>query len=168
MMPFEALYGRPPSTIDRYIKEQLVRPWWRNTCSIEMSFLLASSRISRRPRLGWKLLQTNWRDLVFNDGDWVFVKLQPFRQNLVRLQRHHKLGQLFFGPVKIVSRVGEVAYKLDLPTSARIHLVFHISVLHKCNEIPDQQVTPLHLVNQHRNLTLAAILNKCVIERAGH
>lgn len=100
----------------------------------------------------------------------MYVKLQPFWQNLVRLQRHHKLGQRFFGPFKVINHVGEVAYKLDLPTDAKIHPVFHVFLLRKCNGIPDQQVTPLHLVDSTNTfiLTPIAILNKRVIERAGH
>ena len=59
------------------------------------------------------------------------VKLQPYRQHSVALRKNQKLGMRFFGPFEVVERVGHVAYKLKLPEAARIHLVFHISLLKK-------------------------------------
>lgn len=69
------------------------------------------------------------RDVVFNVGDWVYVYLRPYRQLSLHLQRHTKLSRRFFGPFQIIQRIGEVAYKLELPHSSKIHHVFHVSVL---------------------------------------
>nr|KYP31933.1 hypothetical protein KK1_047512 [Cajanus cajan] len=75
----------------------------------------------------------------------VFVKLQPYRQVTLRAHRHQKLGLRYFGPFPIVERVGKVAYRLFLPPSARIHDVFHVSILKKCIGEPNQQYFPLPL-----------------------
>lgn len=45
----------------------------------------------------------------------------------------------------MLKRIGSVAYRVELPESARIQFVFHICMLKRCVGTPDQQVTPLQL-----------------------
>ncbi|KAL4354641.1 hypothetical protein GQ457_06G032960 [Hibiscus cannabinus] len=86
------------------------------------------------------------REMELEEGSWAFVRLQPYRQLSLRLRQHQKLSARFFGPYRVLKRVGAVAYKLDLPESTRIHPVFHISQLKPCRGQPMQQITPLPLM----------------------
>jgi hypothetical protein len=51
----------------------------------------------------------------FEIGDLVFLRLQPYRQSSLKKSGAEKLKSIFYGPYRIMSRVGEVAYELELP-----------------------------------------------------
>ena len=71
------------------------------------------------------------RDLQFEIGDRVFLKISPWK-GVLRFGKRGKLSPRYIGPYEIVSKVGPVAYKLKLlPELSRIHDTFHVSMLRK-------------------------------------
>ncbi|XP_074328093.1 uncharacterized protein LOC141666007 [Apium graveolens] len=71
------------------------------------------------------------KEVILKVGDWVFLKLQPYRQISVAVQKYLKLSHKFFGPYLILAQIGPVAYKLQLPPGSQVHPVFHFSMLKK-------------------------------------
>jgi hypothetical protein len=67
----------------------------------------------------------------FEVGDLVFLKLQPYIQSSLAPHSNQKLAFKFFTSFQVVQKVGQVAYKLDLPPSLVVHPVFHVSQLKK-------------------------------------
>jgi hypothetical protein len=74
----------------------------------------------------------------FQVGDLVFLRLQTYRQSSLKRSGAEKLKPRFYGPYRVIKRVGEVAYELELPKGSKIHNVFHVSCLKKAL---GQQVT---------------------------
>jgi len=54
----------------------------------------------------------NRRDVEYKVGEFVYVKLKPYRQHSIRLIQNQKLSMRYFGLFAIVTHTGPVAYKL--------------------------------------------------------
>ncbi|GJS72182.1 hypothetical protein Tco_0705023 [Tanacetum coccineum] len=72
------------------------------------------------------------KPMEFEVGDKVMLKVSPWK-GVVRFGKRGKLNPRFVGPFKVIKRVGDVAYKLELPEElSRVHNTFHVSNLKKC------------------------------------
>nr|GFA04882.1 hypothetical protein [Tanacetum cinerariifolium] len=73
------------------------------------------------------------KPMEFQVGDKVMLKVSPWK-GVVRFGKRGKLNPRYVGPVKVLERVRDVAYKLDLPEElSRVHNTFHVSNLKKCH-----------------------------------
>ncbi|CAH9095864.1 unnamed protein product [Cuscuta epithymum] len=130
MTPFQALYGRAPPIIPRYTPNSTdiqALDSLLTECDNIMHVLKESLRQAQHRMV--QKANKHRREVVFQEGDLVLLKLQSFRQNSVAHRQSFKLAKRYFGPFRVLERVGHVSYKLDLPPGARIHPVFHVSLL---------------------------------------
>nr|GFB06707.1 putative reverse transcriptase domain-containing protein [Tanacetum cinerariifolium] len=73
------------------------------------------------------------KPIEFQVGDKVMLKVSPWI-GVVRFGKWRKLNPRYVGPFKVLERLGDVAYKLDLPKElSRVHNTFHVSNLKKCH-----------------------------------
>jgi hypothetical protein len=92
------------------------------------------------------------RDLSFEVGDFVYLKVSPVRGTR-RFKVKGKLAPRYVVPFKIVDRRGEVAYQLELPPQlSDVHDVFHVSQLTKCLRVLEEQL-PMRELDLGRDLT---------------
>ncbi|GKE61360.1 hypothetical protein Tco_1511727 [Tanacetum coccineum] len=70
--------------------------------------------------------------MEFQVGDKVMLKVSPWK-GVIRFGKRGKLNPRYVGPFKVLEKVREVAYKLELPEEpSMVHNTFHVSNLKKC------------------------------------
>lgn len=89
-----------------------------------------SSIIYNEPRIIGPIQATHtWRNPL--EGDWVYLKIRPHKQVSLPARLNPKLPAKYYDLYLVLKQIGAVASKLQLPSSAKTHLVFHISQLKK-------------------------------------
>ncbi|XP_070049304.1 uncharacterized protein [Nicotiana tomentosiformis] len=92
------------------------------------------------------------RDLEFKEDDWVFLKVSPMK-GIIRFGKKDKLSPGYIGPYRIIQRIGQVAYRLELPHEMLlVHPVFHVSMLKKVVGDP-ALIDPVEAIEVNEELT---------------
>lgn len=128
--PFEIVYGRvllylmsypmgesPNEEVDRELYERDLM-----LHELKQNLGVSISRMKEQSDKGQ-------REENFQVGEWVYLKLWPYRQQSISQKALYKLGSRYYGPFQVLEKIGEVAYKVSLPPDAHIHPVIHVSQL---------------------------------------
>ena len=126
-----ALYGYQPPSITSYLREnskvQAVEHHIEHQQQVlqllKDNLVLAQNRMKQQA-------DQHRSERSFDVGDWVFLRLQPYKQmSLKQAKKDNKLSPKYYGPYKVLQKIGTMAYKLEQPATSRLHPVFHVSCL---------------------------------------
>jgi hypothetical protein len=109
----------------------------------------------------------------------MYLKVSPIR-GMRRFNVKGKLSPRFIGPYKILKRVGEVAYQLELPDQlVDVHDIFHVSQLKKCLTVPEEQLSmeelsvqddltyteyPIKIIDTSTRVTRNKLIKMCKVQ----
>lgn len=132
MTPFQALYGFKPPMVGEVV-------------TVDCSDMSAQQQLTNRELAKQVINDTLHKaqarikhqadkhrsEREFSVGDMVYPKIQPYRHISLSTHKSLKLHSKFYGPFRVLERIGPAAYKLLLPESSLLHNVFHVSQLKK-------------------------------------
>ena len=132
MASYEALYGRKcrsPVCWEEVGERKLAGPELVQITSEKIPIIRDRLRTAFSRQKSYA--DPKRKHVEFGVGEYVFLKVSPMR-GVMRFGKKGKLAPRYVGPFEIVDRVGDVAYRLELPPNfANVHPVFHISMLRK-------------------------------------
>ncbi|KAL4354155.1 hypothetical protein GQ457_06G012060 [Hibiscus cannabinus] len=132
LTPYQAMYGQPPPIHLPYIAgDSVVAAVDRSLQQREVAIKMLKFHIKRAHDRMKPQADKEQNDCEFQVGEWVFLKLQPYRQQSVVFRNCQKLVPKWFGPFMIIAKVGKVAHKLKFPDNSKVHPMFHVSQLKK-------------------------------------
>ncbi|GJR45825.1 reverse transcriptase domain-containing protein [Tanacetum coccineum] len=140
--PFEALYGRKcrsPVCWTEVGEAQILGPELIQETTEKIVQIKQRMQAARDRQKSYADLKR--KPMEFQVGDKVMLKVSPWK-GVVRFGKRGKLNPRYVGPFKVLGKVGEVAYKLELPEElSRVHNTFHF--VKEPVEIVDREVKRL-------------------------
>jgi len=168
--PFEVVYGRAPPTLAAY------RPGLAPVVALDCQLFERDAflndvrdRLHQAQDIMKEMADRSCRFVEFAVGDWEWLHLNHRAAAGITFSAAAKLAHKFYGPFQVLERIGDVAYRLQLPASARIHNVFHVVFLKKHVGYPPAAPVPLPPIDHGRAVptpekVLRARLNRGVWE----
>ena len=99
---------------------------------------MAHNRVKQQP-------DQHCSERSFEVGDCVFLRLKPYKKmSLKQAKKDNKLLPKYYGLYKVLQNIDTTTYKLEFPSSSRVHSIFHVSFLKYVigDKIPVQTIFP--------------------------
>nr|GEX61137.1 putative reverse transcriptase domain-containing protein [Tanacetum cinerariifolium]GEZ16025.1 putative reverse transcriptase domain-containing protein [Tanacetum cinerariifolium] len=130
---YEALYGQKCRSLvcwDEVREAQLTGP--KMIQETTEKIILIKQRIQAAQNRQKSYADRKRKLMEFEIGDRDMLKVSPWKR-VVRFIKRGKLNSRYIGPFKVLAKIGDVAYRLELPQElSRVHHTFHVSNLKKC------------------------------------
>ncbi|CAL9005670.1 unnamed protein product [Prunus brigantina] len=171
--PFELATGQQPMTPNTVVSgyKGSSPAAYKTAKEWQVNNELAQAQLEKATRKMKKWADKHRRDVVFQPGDLVFVKLNPSQHKSTR-KLHKALLRRYEGPFPIIRSVGRAAYRVGLPPRLKIHPVFHVSNLKPYHADPEepsrgesQRAPPLMVTSFDREVE--CIMAKREVRRKG-
>ncbi|GJV43665.1 hypothetical protein Tco_1428201 [Tanacetum coccineum] len=105
--PFQAVYGQlPPTHISYNKRDSMVKAVDTSLVARESIIQLLKFHIKRAQDKMKSLANKSRSERDFELETWAYL-LQPYRQVTIRQGKHHKLSPKYFGPFKIIQKIGK-------------------------------------------------------------
>ncbi|KAI3680944.1 hypothetical protein L6452_35724 [Arctium lappa] len=151
--PYEVLYGRKcrtPVCWDNFENKGMTGPELIQQTSEKVKQIRERLQAAQDRQKSYA--NKRRKHIEFQVGDRVMLKVAPWK-GLIRFGRRGKLSPNDIGPFQIIQRVGEVAYRLEMPAELqKIHSTFHVSNLRKCLADEEMKV-PMDEIQVNEKLT---------------
>ena len=107
MTPYEAVYGQLPPSPTSYLKgcskvqavDQLLQHCATMLTHLRENLHQAQNRMKQQ-------VDQHRSERQFQEGDQVFLKLQPYKQKSLKDKGCQKLSPKFYGPYQVLQRIG--------------------------------------------------------------
>jgi hypothetical protein len=134
MAPFDVLYGHQCHTLLNWIeprKKMIFGPALVEEAKATISCIQDNLKVIMSHQESYA--DKRHRPLEFEVGDHVYLSVSPMK-GMDRFGMKGKLAPYYIGLFPILENCGNVAYKLELPSSlVGVHDIFHVSQLKKCS-----------------------------------
>ncbi|XP_075645875.1 uncharacterized protein LOC142617069 [Castanea sativa] len=121
LSPFKALYGFPAPKLQAYILDIPRVDALDSLLCQRQVFLdtLKTHLVATQARMKFQA-DKNRQDRSFEVRDWVFLRLQTYRQQSLASKGRWKLSPMYFGLFQVLQKIGPVSYKLDLQPESKV------------------------------------------------
>ncbi|XP_070017392.1 uncharacterized protein [Nicotiana sylvestris] len=156
--PFEALYGRicrSPIWWFKIGETELIGPELMHQPMEKVKIIMERLKTAQSRQKSY--LDVRRRDFEIKEDDWVFLKVSPMK-DIMWFGKKGKLSPRYVGSYRIIQKISQMAYKLELPPKmSLVHPVYHVSMLKKVVRDP-LAIVPVETIEVNEELSYEEIL----------